>query len=197
MKRRGGFSVIEVLFGITLGLMIWAIVMTMMRAEARMRENIDGRTNADAIPAALHRHLSRDLARTPLVSGAEAVKLTDGGRVLELAVQIAPARVDGRRLDLPVRTVRYRMSGVGVVVREDAGRRDLIPAEGLKTLSFVREPAREAGAQDLLRVGGEVEGNGVMAATAFSLAFPVGARRPGSVRWARVLRDRDAGVMVP
>lgn len=188
MRTRAGFCVIEVVFGLTLGLMIWAIVMTMMRAEARMRENIDGRLTADAIPAALHRHLSRDLARTPLLKGDAAVRLAEGGRVLELAVQVAPARVEGRRLDLPVRTVRYRLQGAGSVVREEAGRRELLPVDGLRALSFAREPAREAGAQDLLRVSGEVEGNGVMASSAFSLAFPVGARRPGKVRWARVLR---------
>ena len=187
---RKGFTVLEVLIALVIALILWETIMVMMKAEAKMREGVDERLTAENIPAVLHRHLSRDLSRVPLVSGAEAVKLTDGGATLALTVQVAPATLADRKLDLPVRTVRYAMSGAGAVARDDAGQKEQLPVDGLVRLKFAREPAVEEGQQDMLRVTGAVEGHGGAPPAEFSLAFPVGARKAGAVRWASLLKPQ-------
>ena len=187
-QRRGAFTLLEVLFGLTLGLILWGVIFTMMRAESRIRENVDARLDGENIPAVLHRHLSRDLSRVPLMAGADAVKITENGRALELRVQVAPAKLEKGQLDLPVKIVRYRMTGRGTVLREEAGQRDVLPVEGLARLGFVREPAVKEGAQDMLRVTGALEARGGAARAEFSLAFPVGARKAGPVRWSSIVK---------
>lgn len=188
MRRRAAFTVTEVIIGLAIGLIIWGVIVQVMRSEARLREDVDARLTAENIPAVLHRHLSRDLSRVPLVAGAEAVKLDEGGRVLELAVQVAPAQLDHTRLDLPVKTVRYQMTQRGTVVREEPGGREVLPIDGLERLVFSREAATEPGAQDMLRVAGLVEARGAAPRAEFSLAFPVGARKPGKVRWSSLIQ---------
>lgn len=180
-------TILEVLIALAIALILVGVIMQVMRSEARLREDVDARLTAENIPAVLHRHLSRDLSRVPLIAGADAVKLTDGGEALTLSVQIAPAQLDQRKLDLPVRVVTYRMSGQGSVVREEAGERDVLPIDGLARLKFAREAATEPGAQDMLRVSGLVEARGPNPRAEFSLAFPVGARKPGKVRWSSII----------
>ena len=188
MTGRRGVTVLEVLIALIIALMFCGVLVQVMRSETRLREDVDGRLSAENVPAVLHRHLTRDLSRVPLVAGADAVKITDGGQALDLSVQVAPAQLAERKLDLPVRTVRYRLGEAGTVVREEAGGRDVLPVDGLSKLGFVREAAVEAGAQDMLRVSGEIAAKGAAPRTAFSLAFPVGARKPGKVRWSSLIQ---------
>lgn len=188
---RRGVTVLEVVIALAIGLIIVGVMMQVMRSEARLRESVDGQLTAENIPAVLHRHLSRDLSRVPLVKGQDAVKLTEEGRALELKVQTAPAQLTDRRLDLPVKTVRYRLSEKGAVVREEDAAREVLPIDGLGQLTFAREAATEPGAQDMLRVSGYVEAKGAAPKQAFSLAFPVGARKPGKVRWSSLIKGME------
>ena len=186
MRRRGGFTVLEVLVALGIALLIMGTIMIMMRVEGQLRGGIDERLSAENTPAVLHRHLSRDLSRVPLVKGEEAVKV--GGDALELEVQVAPAALADRKLALPVNTVSYRMGGKGTVLRQEGAQREMLPVDGLLRLSFQREPATGEGQQDMLRVSGAVEGRAGGAPLEFSLAFPVGARKPGRVRWASLIQ---------
>lgn len=190
MNRRG-VTVLEVLIALSIGLILVGVMMQVIRSEARLRENVDGQLTAENVPAVLHRHLSRDLSRVPLVKGQDAVKLTEEGRALELKVQTAPAQLTDRRLDLPVKTVRYRLSEKGSVVREEDAAREVLPIDGLGQLTFAREAATEPGAQDMLRVSGVIDARGAQPRVAFSLAFPVGARKPGKVRWSSLIKGME------
>ena len=185
---RCGFTVMEVALGLALGLALWAILMTLSRGEARMRQRIDSKLAKEHVPAVLYRHLSRDLSRASLAEGRPPIRISDDGRSLEIVVQSGPTRIVGNSVEIPIRTVAYRFLGTGRgVIREEAGRREPLGVTGLSGLAFSHQTVRS---KDTLRIQGTTRTDALSGEETFALSFPVGARRPGPVRWVSLIKPR-------